>query len=87
LSNKFYSATATGFLVFTEFERGNLSESIKAGLNSARQEGKVLGRLVKSANIKAILEDRTQGKTIRQISQEQKLLVGKVHKTVSSFNA
>ena len=73
--------------VFAEFERGILSERVKAGLSRAREEGKVLGRPFKAANIKAILEDRTQGKTIRQISQERKLSVGKVHKIVSSFNA
>ena len=71
--------------VFAEFERGILSERVKAGLNRARDEGKVLGRPFKVANIKAILEDRTHGKTIRQISQERKLSVGKVHKIVSSF--
>ena len=71
--------------VFAEFERGILSERVKAGLNRAREEGKVLGRPFKVANIKAILEDRTQGKTIRQISQERKLSVGKVHKIVSSL--
>ena len=70
--------------VFAEFERGILSERVKAGLNRAKKEGKVLGRPFKIANIKAILKDRDQGKTIRQIADEQNLSVGKVHKLVSS---
>ena len=54
--------------VFAEFERGILSERVKAGLSRAREEGKVLGRPFKVANIKAIIEDRKSGKTIRQIA-------------------
>jgi len=69
--------------VFAEFERGILSERVKAGLNRARAEGKLLGRPIKLANIKAILEDRMEGKTIRAIAAEQNLSVGKVHKIVS----
>ena len=70
--------------VFAEFERGILSERVKAGLNRAREEGRVLGRPIKLANIKSILEDRKKGKTIRAIAFEQKLSIGKVHKIVSS---
>jgi DNA invertase Pin-like site-specific DNA recombinase len=70
--------------VFAEFERGILSERVKAGLNRAREEGKALGRPFKVANIKAILKDREQGKTIRQIANERNLSVGKVHKLVSA---
>jgi DNA invertase Pin-like site-specific DNA recombinase len=44
--------------VFAEFERGILSERVKAGLNRAKSEGKLLGRPMKVANIKKILEDR-----------------------------
>jgi DNA invertase Pin-like site-specific DNA recombinase len=69
--------------VFAEFERGILSERVKVGLNRAREEGKHLGRPIKLANIKAILEDREKGKTIRAIAAEQNLSVGKVHKIVS----
>ena len=70
--------------VFAEFERGILSERVKAGLNRARSEGKLLGRPVKVANIKKIIEDKRSGKTIRQIAENQKLSIGKVHKIVSS---
>ena len=70
--------------VFAEFERGILSERVKAGLNRAREEGKILGRPLKVANIKKILEDRSNGKTIRAIAHEQRLSVGKVHKLIRS---
>ena len=69
--------------VFAEFERGILSERVKAGLNRAREEGKVLGRPIKIANIRAVLKDRTEGKTIRQISAKHSLSIGKVHKLLS----
>ena len=69
--------------VFAEFERGILSERVKAGLSRARQEGKTLGRPMKFANIKKIIESRKGGKTIRQIASEQKMSVGKIHKVLS----
>lgn len=69
--------------VFAEFERGILSERVKAGLNRAREEGKTLGRPMKFANIKKILEDRNSGKTIREIANEQRLSVGKIHKLLN----
>jgi len=69
--------------VFAEFERGILSERVKAGLNRAKEEGKVLGRPIKAANISKIFEDRNSGKTIRQISLLHGLSVGKIHKILS----
>ena len=70
--------------VFAEFERGMLSERVRAGLDRARREGKVLGRPVKFANIKSIIEDRESGKTIREISALHDLSVGKIHKVLKS---
>ena len=72
--------------VFAEFERGMLSERVKAGLIRAKEEGKVLGRPLKVANIKAILQARDQGKTIRQIAAEHRLSVGKIHSLVKRSN-
>jgi DNA invertase Pin-like site-specific DNA recombinase len=69
--------------VFAEFEREILSERVKSGLNRARAEGKLLGRPIKLANIKAILDDREKGKTIREIASKQGLSVGKVHKVLT----
>lgn len=70
--------------VFAEFERGILSERVKAGLNRARQQGKVLGRPVKVANFKQIIEDRSKGKTIRDLAVKYQLSVGKIHKILNS---
>ena len=70
--------------VFAEFERGILSERVKAGLRRAREEGKALGRPFKVANVQAILKDRAMGKTIRKIANEHNLSVGKVHNLISS---
>ncbi len=68
--------------VFAEFERGILSERVKAGINRARAEGKRLGRPMKVTNIKKMLADRTDGKSIRQIAIEHGLSIGKVHGTL-----
>ena len=70
--------------VFAEFERGILSERVKAGLNRARAEGRVLGRPEKFANVKKLLEGRRLGKTIRQIAKEESISVGKVHKLLKT---
>ena len=70
--------------VFAEFERGILSERVKAGLNRARADGKTLGRPLKIANIKAILQDREKGKTIRAIARDTNLSIGKVHKVLKA---
>lgn len=69
--------------VFAEFERSILSERVKAGLNRAKEEGKALGRPMKVANIKKIIDARNSGKTIREIAVEQSLSVGKIHKLIS----
>lgn len=70
--------------VFAEFEREILSERVKAGLNRAREEGKVLGRPYKAVNIKRMLEDRNNGDTLRQIAKKYDVSVGKVHKMIKS---
>ena len=70
--------------VFAEFERGMLSERVKAGLRRAKNQGTVLGRPQKVVNLKAILEARTSGKTIRTIAAEQRLSVGKIHHVLNS---
>ncbi len=68
--------------VFAEFEKGMLSERVKAGLNRAKEEGKVLGRPIKIADIKAIQEARRVVKTIRDIANQEKLSIGKIHKVL-----
>lgn len=69
--------------VFAEFERGMLSERVKAGLNRARKDGRVLGRPVKVANVKGIIAARNSGKTIREIAKGHGLSIGKIHKIIS----
>lgn len=49
--------------VFAEFERGILSESLKAELRRAGSEGKVLAGLQNVSNIREILEDKAKGMT------------------------
>lgn len=66
--------------VFAEFERGILSERVKAGLTRARQQGKTLGRPLIVANIKKIVQDRESGSSIRQIAAKHKISIGKIHK-------
>ena len=48
----------------------------------AREEGETLGRPMKFANIKKILEGRKAGMTIRQLASEENLSIGKVHKVL-----
>ena len=69
--------------VFAEFERSILSERVKAGLSRAKSEGKVLGRPVKVANIRQLIEDRKRGKTIREIAIDHRISIGKAHKLLS----
>ena len=69
--------------VFAEFERGILSERVKAGLNRAREEGKTLGRPTKRINVQRIVESRKDGKTIRAIAKEHGVSIGKVHKALT----
>lgn len=71
--------------VFAEFERGMLSERVKAGLRRAKEEGRLLGRPKKTVNIQKLLSHRREGKTIRQISYEHRLSVGKVHNALRSL--
>jgi len=66
--------------VFAEFERGILSERVKAGLNRARMEGKTLGRPKKFVNLKKLIQSRDRGLTMRQIAENEKLSLGQVHK-------
>ena len=68
--------------VFAEFERGMLSARVKAGLNRAREQGRILGRPVKVADIKKIRQDRENGETIRSISRKHNMSIGKVHKVL-----
>lgn len=57
--------------VFAEFERSMIVERVKAGLKSARSEGKVLGRPRVSALVEAkVVALRKQGRGMRAIARE-----------------
>lgn len=71
--------------VFAEFERGILSERVKAGLNRAKEQGKVLGRPLKVLNIKELTEARANGMTIRAIARTHNVSVGKVYNVLKDI--
>ena len=57
--------------VFAEFERSMIQERVKAGLERARAQGKVLGRPKVSSRVEArICKERTAGKGILKIAKE-----------------
>ena len=70
--------------MFAAFQGDRAGDRIKAGLQRARQDGRVLGRPVKVANMKRILDDRNAGKTIREIARRHNLSVGKIHKILNN---
>ena len=50
-----------------------------------KEQGKVLGRPVKVANIKKLIEDRNSGKTIRELAKQHSISIGKVHKLLKNL--
>lgn len=71
--------------VFAEFERAMIQDRVKAGLDRARKEGKVLGRPVteekKKASVRALA---SQGMAMRAIAEKEGLGVGTVHRILAS---
>lgn len=80
------TSTAAGELFFTimagmaKFERRRLQERVRAGLERAKAQGKVLGRPVTvDETVKGrIRELKAAGKTVRQIASELRVGVGTV---------
>ena len=69
--------------VFAEFERSILKERVKAGLERARAQGKVLGRpKVPPIKVHKIKELREQGLSLRAIAKKTGISHGKVHQLV-----
>jgi DNA invertase Pin-like site-specific DNA recombinase len=69
--------------VFAEFERAMISERVKAGLaRTTKKLGRPRGRPHRKAD--EVLQLRTQGYSIRQISRTLSMGVNSVHKIVSS---
>ena len=71
--------------VFAEFERAMIQERVKAGLERARAQGKVLGRPKVSLKVeRAIVKARRQGKGIRKIASEVGCGVSVVQRVVAT---
>ena len=69
--------------VFAEFERAMIQERVRAGLERARAQGKVLGRPpVSKAVERRILKARKQGKGILKIAKEVGCGTGTVQRVV-----
>ena len=70
--------------VFAEFERAMIQERVKAGLERAREQGKVLGRPKVAPSIaRAILKARRRGTGIRKIASEVGCGVSVVQRVVA----
>ncbi len=69
--------------VFAEFERAMIQERVKAGLERAKKQGKVLGRpKVSKAKENAIRKARKAGKGIRKVARELNVGVSVVQRVV-----
>ena len=70
--------------VFAEFERSMIQERVKAGLNRARAQGKVLGRPKVAVQIEeAVLAARANGIGKRKISKQLGIGVSTVNRIIS----
>lgn len=86
------TSTAAGELFFTvmaglaKFERRRIQERVRAGLERAKAEGKVLGRPIKidSKRITEIRALKGSGKTVREIASALGIGVGSVGRVVAS---
>tara|TARA_B100000315_G_C14572347_1_gene586239 strand:+ start:301 stop:891 length:591 start_codon:yes stop_codon:yes gene_type:complete len=72
--------------VFAEFERGMISERVKAGQDRAKSQGKHIGRPsnLNEGLIHSIKYMREQGLGIRKISKELKVGVSTVYKVMET---
>jgi DNA invertase Pin-like site-specific DNA recombinase len=71
--------------VFAEFERTMIQERVKAGIERARKQGKILGRPGVTERKKSLVRElKGSGKTVRSIARETKLGVGTVHRILSA---
>ena len=72
--------------VFAEFERGMISERVKAGQDRAKSQGKHIGRPsnLNDGLIHSIKYMREQGLGIRKISKELKVGVSTVYKVMEA---
>ena len=72
--------------VFAEFERAMIQERVKAGLERAKAQGKVLGRPKVSTTVeRKILKARRQGKGMLRIAKELGCGTGTVQRIVKGI--
>ncbi len=70
--------------VFAEFERSMIQERVKAGLNRAKAQGKVLGRPKVTQKVeKAVLAARTEGTGKRKIARQLGIGVSTVNRIIT----
>ncbi|ESZ53015.1 resolvase [Mesorhizobium sp. L2C054A000] len=65
--------------VFAEFERSMIRERVMSGLARAVEDGQKLGRPPLSVDVDALIKDRLQGKSVREIAKKHGISVGKAH--------
>ena len=71
--------------VFAEFERTMIQERVKAGIERARKQGKILGRPRVTERKKSLVRElKNAGNTIRGIARQTNLGVGTVHRILSA---
>lgn len=68
---------------FSEFEAALIRERVRAGLENARRNGKILGRK-KTRDDVAILSLRAKGFTVRKIAKELHTSTGSVQRAISA---
>ncbi len=74
--------------VFGEFERAMIQERVKAGLQRAREHGKVIGRPKVSKDVKrAIRRERSSGKGFLKIARELGVGTSVVQRVVASLSS
>ena len=74
--------------VFAEFERSMIQERVKAGLDRAKKQGKVLGRPRVHATVESrICKKRREGKGILKIAKELGVGTSTVQRVVRALDA
>lgn len=71
--------------VFAEFERAMIRERVKAGLNRAKENGKLLGRPRIEWSREAISSDLNAGVSIREIAAKHCISIGKTHTAIEEL--
>ena len=74
--------------VFAEFERSMIQERVRAGLERAREQGKVLGRPRVHATVESrICKKRREGKGIIKIAKELGVGTSTVQRVVRAMDS